>query len=139
MNIIFSTRDIAEAERFEQNLGPGNYFVGIDLAAPLTISVEEIRDQLLASGIDLRDIKLVDNQLQLFYHKPSPEEGVGFAWAALIPLVVPLVITGAVVFGIFKLQDITKALVPLVLVVGGVIVLILAVGREPVTEAIRKF
>jgi hypothetical protein len=140
MKEIFYTTDIGEAEQFEAGLGPGDYFVGVDLAAPLSVSVNDISDYLVERGIDLRRIKLVGSQLQIYYHKPAPEEGVGFAWAALIPLIAPLVITGAVVFGILKIGDITKALVPLILVTGGVVILVaVAVGREAVTEAVRKF
>lgn len=53
------------------------------------------------------------------------------AWAALIPLLIPLGTVGLVAFGLAKIESISKALMPLMLVtVGGLIVLV-ALVRKP--------
>lgn len=137
MQSLLETYDVNEAIAFEQSLPPGDYFVRITLAEPMSVTVQDIREQLVSHGINVYDVKmLAGNQIEIDYHKA---EGIG-QWQVIIPLIVPLVIVAAVVFGIFKLESITQALIPLILVVGGVVILILAAGgKEPMTEAVKRF
>lgn len=138
MNEIFSTTDTTEAAIFERSLPPGDYEIRVQLVAPMVTSVEELHDYLARSGIELYSVNLKGDILQIRYHKPEIIH-VG-QWQAIIPLIVPLVIVGAVVFGILKLPDITSVLIPLVLVIGGVMVLVMAAaGREAVTAAAKRF
>jgi hypothetical protein len=137
MNELLLTTDANEAVLFEQSLPPGDYLLKLQLAEPLRMTVDELRDYLTQMGIELYSVVLKGNELQIKYHK-SEVLGVG-QWQMLIPLIVPLVITGAVVFGIFKLGDITNALVPLILIAGGVTILvIMTAGRETVLEAVKR-
>jgi hypothetical protein len=137
MNEIFSTTDTAEATAFERSLPPGDYEIWVKLAAPMEITVDELRDYLARSGVELYSVNLKGDILQIRYHRP----GIVYVgqWEAVIPLILPVVIIGAVVFGIFKLGDISQALIPLILVTGGVlIVIIAAAGREAVTAVATR-
>jgi len=58
------------------------------------------------------------------------------AWIAIIPLLTTAIIGGLIVFGITRLESITKALMPILLVtIGGVIVIAGVVSRGPVGVA----
>lgn len=138
MTVLYSTPDIEDARQFEGSLPPGDYFVTATLAAPLTCSAEDIRDRLEEGGIIVRRVQVVGDKLQVFYHRPSVEEGVGFPWALVVPLVVPLATVALITFGIIKIEDISKALVPLIAVTGGIIILLFSLAPETTKEAIRK-
>lgn len=56
-------------------------------------------------------------------------------WAALIPLIVPIAIVGLIAFGITKIGEITRALLPLILAAGGLTVIALGMMRAPITKA----
>jgi len=59
-------------------------------------------------------------------------------WPLIIPLIVPVLTLGLVTFGIFKIDTIVKALVPIILIsVGGLIVLA-AVLSKPATKYIER-
>ena len=59
-------------------------------------------------------------------------------WPLIIPLIIPLFIIGLISFGITKIETITKALVPIILIsVGGLIVLA-AVLSKPATKYIER-
>ena len=60
-------------------------------------------------------------------------------WALLIPLIPTVMIVGLITFGIVKIEAITKALIPLLLVGGGVIVAIIAaIGVSPGAAAVAE-
>jgi len=60
------------------------------------------------------------------------------AWQIIIPLLVPLFIIGLITFGIFRLEAITKALVPLLLITfGGLIILAVAL-RKPAEKYLER-
>lgn len=62
------------------------------------------------------------------------------AWAALIPLIPTAIIAGLIVFGITRIEAITKALIPLLLITGGVVIVLAGViTRGPVMEAAGKY
>lgn len=134
----YSTTDTVDASLFEQSLPPGDYVVTFTLAEPSDYTVEQIRDVLVRSGIQLYSVTLKGNVLQVKYHKA--EIVYVSQWQLIIPLIVPLITVGAVVFGILKINDITNAIIPLVLVVGGMAILVIvAAGRETVAAAIKRF
>jgi len=59
-------------------------------------------------------------------------------WQIIIPLLVPLFIIGLITFGIFRLEAITKALVPLLLITfGGLIILAVAL-RKPAEKYLER-
>ncbi len=69
---------------------------------------------------------------QFVIRKGSPQ------WQLIVPLLIPLFTIGLVVFGITKIESISKALVPIILIsVGGLIVLA-AVLSKPVTKYIER-
>ncbi len=59
--------------------------------------------------------------------------------AAIIPLIGLLGILGVITFGIVKLDDITSSLMPLVLAVGGVLIIVLALARKPTENIAVKY
>lgn len=60
-------------------------------------------------------------------------------WAMLIPLIPTAIIGGLIAFGITRIETITKALLPLMLVtVGGMIVLVGLLTRKPALETARS-
>ena len=64
----------------------------------------------------------------------------GFPVAALIAIIPTVLIAGLVGFGLFKIEDITKALVPILLItLGGLIILAGVLTRKPVVEAAGKW
>jgi rubrerythrin len=63
-----------------------------------------------------------------------------FPLAALIGILPVALITGVIGFGIFKIEDVTKALMPILLITfGGLIILVGLLSRKHVTEAAGKF
>ncbi len=69
---------------------------------------------------------------QFVIRKGSPQ------WQLIVPLLIPLFTIGLVVFGITKIESISKALVPIILIsVGGLIVLA-AVLSKPATKYIER-
>lgn len=60
-------------------------------------------------------------------------------WAALLTIIVPVLIIGLITFGIFRIETITKALVPLLIITFGGIVLIAAVTRKPMEAAATRY
>jgi len=70
---------------------------------------------------------------ELVIRKGSP------AWAMLIPLIPTVIIGGLVAFGLVKIESITKAIMPLVLVtLGGLIILAGVVTRPSVVRAVGE-
>lgn len=59
-------------------------------------------------------------------------------WTAILPLIVPILIIGLITFGIFRLESITKALMPILLVAIGGLVIIGMVYRKPATAYIER-
>ncbi len=66
----------------------------------------------------------------------------GFAFALLLPLVIPLATLGLISFGIIKLPSISESLrsfvVPILLIVGGVLLVTVALVRKPATAYIER-
>ena len=60
------------------------------------------------------------------------------AWMALIPLIPTVIIGGLIVFGITRIEAISKALVPLVLVTVGGLIILAAVLAKPTTKYIER-
>jgi hypothetical protein len=60
-------------------------------------------------------------------------------WAAILPIIVPVLIIGLITFGIFKIETITKALVPILIITFGGIVMIAALTRKPMEAAATKY
>ncbi len=62
----------------------------------------------------------------------------GFAFALLIPILVPLFTIGLIAFGIVKAKSITDTLVPILLVAGGILIVGIALLRKPATAYIER-
>ena len=53
------------------------------------------------------------------------------AWAMIIPIIIPAMIIGLIVFGIFKLEAIGKVLIPVMLVTFGGVIIIAGILARP--------
>lgn len=74
--------------------------------------------------------------------KTNPTPGITsvFPAAALIAIIPTVMIVGLIGFGIFKIESITKALVPILLItIGGIIVIAGIMTRKPVLETAAKY
>lgn len=60
------------------------------------------------------------------------------AWAMLIPLLIPLGTVGLVAFGLAKIESISKALMPLMLVTVGGFIILVALLRRPAEKLIES-
>lgn len=60
------------------------------------------------------------------------------AWQAILPLIVPVLIIGLITFGIFRLESITKALVPIILIAGGLMIVLAVIAQKPATAYIER-
>jgi len=60
------------------------------------------------------------------------------AWPLIIPLIIPLFTIGLVAFGITKIETITKALVPIILISLGGLIVLAAVLSKPATNYIER-
>jgi len=143
--LIEETTDIKQAIRTENSLPPGLYEARLSIISPLTQEeLNDFHDYLLDNGVDVKGciqqrLKGL-YQLRVQYRKPAPTEGI--AWAQALIAIIPLAIIATMVgIGIFKLESISKALMPILLVGGGIMVVSLALMRKPierVTEAYAK-
>lgn len=93
---------------------------------------------MLASGFHVTrpTARVIDGipVTELVLTKGSP------TWAALIPLIPTALIVGLIVFGITQIGDISKALVPLLLTGGGIVIILAAIlTRKPVVEAAERY
>jgi len=59
-------------------------------------------------------------------------------WAAVIPLIVPILTIGLVAWGITKVESLTKALMPLILVTIGGVIALAAIISKPATKYIER-
>lgn len=60
-------------------------------------------------------------------------------WAMLIGFIPLIVISGMIAFGIMKIEQISKAILPLILATGGLVIIAIALTREPAMRLIEKW
>ena len=60
------------------------------------------------------------------------------AWALILPLIVPVLILGLITFGIFRLESITKSLMPIILIAGGLTIVLAVLAQKPATAYIER-
>ena len=101
---------------------------------PVQAQLDVLWGEMIASGLHVsRPIARIVNGVPLtsmVIRKGSPQWQV-----ALIPLLVPIATIGLIAFGIIKLEDITKALLPLILAAGGLTIIALGIMRQPAARA----
>lgn len=61
-----------------------------------------------------------------------------YFWPAIIGALVPLAVIGTIVYGLTKIGDISNALAPLLLIGGGIIIVSLALLRQPATAYVER-
>ncbi len=60
------------------------------------------------------------------------------AWPLIIPLIIPILTIGLITFGIFKLESITKAIMPIALLTIGGVIVVAALLRKPAEKYIER-
>lgn len=70
---------------------------------------------------------------KMVLQKGSPQ------WALLIPMIPTILIVGLITFGIAKLEEISRALLPLILATGGLVVIALGIMRTEAKEVAKKY
>ena len=141
--LIAETADIQDAIAYEQNLSPGIYDVRLTLTSPL--SQEELNDlheHFLSSGVDVSTItqrrKGNNYQIAIRYSK-YPSDAIASPLVALIPVIPVAIIALTVTIGIFRIEEISRALLPILLATGGFIVITVAMIRKPLAEAGARY
>ena len=60
------------------------------------------------------------------------------AWSLLIPILVPLFTIGLIAWGITRIEAISKAIVPIILIGGGLLIVLAVVLAKPATKYIER-
>ncbi len=106
-------------------------------ALPDAVDVAEMYLDILASGHHISyPISTVINGIpttEFVIRKGSP------FWPLIIPLIVPVLTLGLVTFGITKIESITKALVPIILISLGGLIVLGAVVSKPATKVATAY
>ena len=114
---------------------------------PTGTDLQHLNSNMIAEGLKASSpsVKIVDGfpVTSFIVTKQSEsnpgQTAVGPALLALIPLIPAVIIGGLVAFGLFKIESITRALVPILLITfGGVIILAALLTRKPVIEAVSR-
>jgi hypothetical protein len=98
--------------------------------------IESIYNNLIANGFHVNyPSAYLDGEIavtDLVLTKGSPQ------WAALIPLIVPILIIGLIAFSIVKIESIAAALVKIIAVAGGIAITILIILRAPSRKELAR-
>jgi len=141
--LITETSDIQLATEQERALPPGLYEVRLHIIAPISQQeLNDLHDYFLDHGVDVKGclqqrLKGL-YQVRIQYEKHPPTEGI--AWVQALLAIIPLAIIGSLVgIGIFKVEDLSKAIMPILLVSGGIVIAALALIRKPVERVTEAY
>ena len=135
----YSTSDLANAlEVMESSMAMGK-------KARISIYTEALPNE---ADLAQMYLDMTANEYHLSYPIAKLVEGIPTtefvlrkgspAWPALIPLIVPVLIVGLVAFSVTRIEAISKALVPLVLVTVGGLIILAVVLQKPATKYIER-
>lgn len=134
--LLGETTSIEEAKLIEEAAPPGPLEVRLSIISPLTQEeLNGLHTQLEESGIDL--IGCVQQrikglwQISIKYRKPAPATNIAQAGLLLITMIPTALVAILVGIGIFKIEEISKALVPLLLIIGATGVAVAALATRP--------
>ena len=103
---------------------------------PSEYELEAAYLDLIANGFHVsRPIAYLDGEVAVTDFKLAKGSP---AWAALIPLIVPILTVGLIAFGIMKIQSIGEAVVKIILVAGVVVVTLAFVARKPAQKYLER-
>lgn len=135
--LLAESTDIDALAAEEAALPPGIYEVRFYLTEPIADDeLQGIYDHLYYNDVDVLSVRQrkargLPYVAVKYRRNPSPEN-IAFALpTAVIPLIAFGFIITLIGIGIFKLEDITRNLMPIVLAIGGFTVLGLALARRP--------
>jgi hypothetical protein len=104
------------------------------LPTPEELELAGINMALAGFHVSEPETKVIDgiSTVTFAVRKGSPE------WALLIPIIVPILTIGLITFGIFRIETITKNLLPILLVVGGVVIVTAGLLARPAERVAIK-
>lgn len=143
--LIAGTTDIQDAIAYEQNLSPGIYDVRLTLTSPLSQGeLNDLHEHFLSSGVDVSTItqrrKGNKYQIAIRYSKyPSTDAISAFPFVGVIAALPPLLIVVTVMIGIFKIEEISRNLMPILLAIGGFTIITVAMIRKPLGVAAERY
>jgi len=137
------TTDIQAAIAEEQTLPPGLYEVRLSLISPISQQqLDDLHAHFLECGIDIQGClqQRVKGlyEIRIKYKKHAPSGAIA-QWQLLIPVIPVFLIATLVGIGIFRIEEVGKAILPILLAVGGFVVITVAMIRKPLAEAGVKY
>lgn len=110
----------------------------VSIEPPTKQELEEAYENLILAGFHIsHPVVKVENGIpltEIVLRKGSP------VWALLIPLIPTIMVGGLIAFGIVKIEAITKAIMPILLIGGGLLIGALALLTRPsVTRVAEKY
>lgn len=144
--LLVETTDVKAAIAEEQSLPPGNYDIRFYSPNPVSEEVQQdIFDHLYDSGVDVRGVYQRKSDglwyVGVIYNRPVASESIAALPIAIIPLIAFGFISVLVGIGIFRVENIARALGQLALILLGGTIVIVALMRKPierVTEVYAK-
>ncbi len=134
--LLAELNTIEEAAKFELALPPGIY--EYRLTVMKILSVEELNNlqaDLTSKGYQLVSpisaTERLPSEISIKYVKTEHFEGIGQWQIALIGIIPTAIIAALIGIGVFKIEDLTKNLMPIILISLGAIVAIAALLRKP--------
>ena len=142
--LLVETVDIDTAIAEEQSAPPGLYEVRLYRPEPISEETkQDIFDSLYYQGVDIKGVYQKKTKglwyVGIRYRKHAPTESIAFAWALLIPLIPTILVASLIGIGLFKIEEITRAIIPILLAVGGFTVIALALIRKPLGVAAERY
>lgn len=134
---------VSEAAEVENSLPYGVYEIKCLMSGPQTPdTLQQLADVLATNGIDVDTVSQYqegDNYyISVKYTRHAPSVKIAFLPAAVIPLIGFVIVAGMVGVGIWKIGDISSAVIKTTLVVGGIAIALVALLRRPLEKAVER-
>lgn len=142
--LLIDTTSVNEAIAEESALPPGIYEVRFYSPNPVSRDVQhDIFDHLYNSGVDVRGVYQMKSDglwyVGVVYQKPAPSEAVAALPVAVIPLIAFGFIAALIGVGIFRVENIAKALGQLALILLGGTIVLVALLRKPIERVTEVY
>jgi hypothetical protein len=135
------TARIEKAAEIERSLPPGKYEIRLYLIKELSQERLDELQQIISSNADLlapiEETVEIPSVVSIKFRKHAPSPAIA-QWSAIIPLLPAFLIAVLIGIGIFRIEEIVRALIPLVLLTGGLFVAVALVQKMPAPEGKRK-
>ena len=136
-----SQEELATALEFMDSSAPPGSKIQVTLCTkslPSKSVLDQVYTDLITDGFNVtKPVATLEGGIpttQFVLIKGTPSVAgltTGFPVAAILPLLVPVMVIGLITFGIVKIESISKALVPLMLIAFGGLIIFAAVVTRP--------